>query len=207
MSPSLKQIRVAVIIANCLIVGVREFREPLRVLATSTIAKPVAAETEQRKNAIAEFVAPSLSKTPVVGDRIAGYTVSSPFGMRTHPVTGEQKHHSGVDLATPEGTPLYAAIEAGQTVDLICGNEPDGYGLWGSYRLPDGSEIRLAHLKRCIPRTYRAGEAIANTGNTGMSTGAHLHLELLQDGKKVAPPADLVWQTMTGRKPSPVLKR
>jgi hypothetical protein len=121
-----------------------------------------------------------FQQDPVVGEMIGGYPVTSVRGWRDHPILGRQKFHDGVDLATPEGTPIYA-IADGQ---LTCGTESNG-GIYASFTSDKFPNLRFDsyHLSKCAattnePKAVREGEVIGWTGNTGGSTGPHLHLEI-----------------------------
>lgn len=105
--------------------------------------------------------------------------VSSPFGMRTHPVYGEPRFHEGVDLTAPVGTPIYAA--AAGTLELAASGR--GYGKLVVLRHDDGYSTRYAHLASwTIGLRYgqrvEQGEVIGYVGRTGTTTGPHLHFEV-----------------------------
>jgi len=104
-------------------------------------------------------------------------TVSSGFGMRTHPLTGQRRLHAGLDLAAPTGTPIRAAA-AGQVVST---GTAGGYGLTVDVSHADGAITRYAHQSRLLVRagqTVAAGQVIGLVGSTGNSTGPHLHFEV-----------------------------
>ena len=114
--------------------------------------------------------------TPPVSGKI-----TSGFGYRLHPVTGERDFHTGIDIAADEGTPIAAALP-GTVVEV-------GYdGIYGNYiRLSHGTNIetRYCHCSEILAEEgskLREGERIALVGSTGMTTGAHLHFEVLADG-------------------------
>ena len=114
--------------------------------------------------------------TPPVSGRI-----TSGFGYRLHPVTGERDFHTGIDIAAEEGTPIAAALP-GTVVEV-------GYdSIYGNYiRLSHGTNIetRYCHCSEILAKEgskLREGERIALVGSTGMTTGAHLHFEVLADG-------------------------
>ena len=141
------------------------------------------------------------SKTPVKGDRIAGYEVSSPFDLnRTHPVTGEVRPHWGFDLATPVGAPVYAVGKMGDKVSVKCWEDPGGGGTVITMDVPGlGGQAQVLHLSKCVGTgQYQAGQIVAATGNSGVSTGPHAHIELIQGDQKVPPPAGLGWALMQG---------
>lgn len=138
------------------------------------------------------------------GDVIAGYTVNSGFGLRMHPIHQEMRMHSGIDLPTPEGVSVHAIGYAGDRVSVRCWSDPKGYGTVADMTSSAFPEItfRAAHLSHCKGGEHRAGAVVAKTGNTGGSTGAHLHWEQLQGGVAQAPQKGyLVW-ALNGRKPS-----
>jgi murein DD-endopeptidase MepM/ murein hydrolase activator NlpD len=112
--------------------------------------------------------------------------VSSEFGPRTHPVSGERHEHSGIDFAAPAGSPVRAA--AAGTVAFA--GERGGYGNLVIIRHPDGAETYYAHQRDLSVRTGQpvsAGQLVGTVGSTGRSTGPHLHFELRRDGRPVDP--------------------
>jgi len=109
------------------------------------------------------------------------FRISSPFGMRKHPITGEKKFHNGIDYVTPEGTPIYAVVTANK---YEVKSQPKGAGNYVKmyYTDPNGNDymIYYMHLKEGLKLTTppERGQLIGTTGNTGASTGAHLHFEI-----------------------------
>ena len=119
--------------------------------------------------------------SPVVG------VLTSSFGWREHPVDGEEKFHNGVDLAVNMGTQVLAF--AAGTVDYI-GDSPDDYGLYLQIDHGNGVKSFYAHCSQLLVRqgqTVAAGEAVALSGDSGKTTGPHLHLELKVDGVRINP--------------------
>ncbi|WP_299328932.1 M23 family metallopeptidase [Parasphingopyxis sp.] len=112
--------------------------------------------------------------------------LSSGFGMRRHPILGYRRMHTGIDIAAPTGTPIRAA--ASGTV-----NYSGRRGGYGNYvRINHGSGIQTAygHMSRILARNgtrVSQGQIIGYVGSTGMSTGPHLHYELIRNGRKVDP--------------------
>lgn len=112
--------------------------------------------------------------------------VTSEFGERVHPINGEKAHHSGIDIAAEEGTPVVAAAEG--VVSKVGYDEANGHYIIVEHG--EGITTVYAHLKcSCV----REGDAvspfikIAEAGNTGISTGPHLHFELKKDGESINP--------------------
>ncbi|MFB0875733.1 MULTISPECIES: peptidoglycan DD-metalloendopeptidase family protein [unclassified Sphingobium] len=125
----------------------------------------------------------SLLRTPVDGAR-----VSSSFGPRFHPVLRYTRLHRGVDFAVPIGTQVYAS---GDGVVQIAGGVR-GYGNYLRIRHADGTETAYAHLSRfstgVIPgATVRQGQLVALSGNSGLSSGPHLHYEVYIRGVATDP--------------------
>jgi len=106
--------------------------------------------------------------------------ITSLFGWRMHPIHQSWRFHSGTDLAAPEGTPVLATRAGRVTVSDNLG----GYGLTVILRHGDGDlESRYAHLSRVAVRPgewVEQGEVVGLVGNTGISTGPHLHFEMRQ---------------------------
>lgn len=114
-----------------------------------------------------------------------GY-VSSPYGYRIHPITGEKNLHRGMDLAVASGTPI-KAIQDGRVVSA---GDTGSYGLCVVIEDEDGYQSRYAHCSAISVRTgqeVKRGDVIAAVGNTGNSTGPHLHLEVTHNGEYLNP--------------------
>ena len=110
-------------------------------------------------------------------------TVTSEFGYRTHPITGEYTLHNGIDLVNGNATtPIYASA-AGEVV--IAGSYPDWYGNYVVIKHADGLYTGYAHLSQLSVNQGDAvnqGQKIGNMGTTGPSTGPHLHFQFFTNG-------------------------
>ncbi len=112
--------------------------------------------------------------------------MSSGFGYRIHPVTGKSQFHKGMDFAAPIGTPIYAT---GNGVVTFSG-WGTGYGRYVEVDHGNGTVTRYAHTSANyvnVGDTVYANQQIAAVGNTGRSTGAHLHYEVRQNGQAINP--------------------
>jgi len=123
----------------------------------------------------------SLMKTPINGARL-----SSSFGMRKHPILGYNKMHRGTDFAAPSGTPIMASGSGTITRARWCG----GGGNCVKIKHNSTYETIYAHMKSFAKgikegRKVKQGQVIGYVGSTGLSTGPHLHYEVLVNGKKV----------------------
>ncbi len=123
----------------------------------------------------------ALMKTPINGARL-----SSPFGMRKHPIDGFNKMHRGTDFAAPMGTPIMASGDGVVKKAGWCG----GGGNCVKIRHNSTYETIYAHMSkfaRGIKSGVRVkqGQTIGYVGSTGKSTGPHLHYEVVVNGKKV----------------------
>jgi len=123
----------------------------------------------------------ALMKTPINGARL-----SSPFGMRKHPISGFNKMHQGTDFAAPMGTPIMASGSGTVTRAKWCG----GGGNCIKIKHNSTYQTIYAHLKNFakgikVGKKVRQGQIIGYVGSTGMSTGPHLHYEVIVNGKKV----------------------
>lgn len=112
--------------------------------------------------------------------------ISSEFGYRISPFTGQREFHKGIDISGPEGTPIIAPAEG----EVIFTGKNGAYGL--SILLDHGNGIttRYAHLSKIVVKKgekVKRGEIIAYMGNTGRSTGPHLHYEVRVGGVPVNP--------------------
>jgi len=123
----------------------------------------------------------SLMKTPINGARL-----SSSFGMRKHPILGFNKLHKGTDFAAPEGTPIMASGDGKVIRARWCG----GGGNCVKIKHNSTYSTVYAHMSkfgRGIREGVRVkqGQIIGYVGSTGMSTGPHLHYEVIENGKKI----------------------
>ena len=112
--------------------------------------------------------------------------ITSKFGNRNHPVLKSVKFHRGVDIAVSIGTPVYSGIKGKVTFAGRKGN----YGNLVEIEGNDGIKVRYAHLNSIDVVTGQKvsdGEKVAETGNTGMSTGPHLYYEIIIDENPVNP--------------------
>lgn len=117
---------------------------------------------------------------------LSGGVLSSPYGYRNHPITGIWSFHEGIDLAADFGTPVIAA--AGGTVTAIA-RDP-WLGLSVTIDHPGEYQTRYAHLQEVfvdIGTFVERGVTIGSVGSTGLSTGPHLHFEILYRGDSKDP--------------------
>lgn len=115
------------------------------------------------------------------------YTLTSPFGMRVHPISGKWKMHDGVDMAAAQGTPIYAAKSGKVTTASY---QAGGAGYYVSINHGDGFSSIYMHMTHFIvaPGQYvTAGQVIGYVGSTGGSTGPHLHFGISYNGTYVNP--------------------
>jgi murein DD-endopeptidase MepM/ murein hydrolase activator NlpD len=114
-----------------------------------------------------------------------GYTINarSPYGPRVHPIKGKRTFHHGVDVALPVGTPLTAPADG---VVVKKGNGPSG-GVTLILKHEDNRHTVYYHLQKpshlAKGATVKRGDLIAYSGNTGASTGPHLHWELRKSAR------------------------
>ncbi len=112
--------------------------------------------------------------------------VSSPFGYRWHPVTGKWAMHNGIDLSSPQGTPIYASRSGTVTIakysstggNYVTINHGDGYS---------SSYLHMTHYVVKVGDYVKAGQLIGYVGSTGRSTGPHLHFSISYKGTYVNP--------------------
>ena len=117
----------------------------------------------------------------------SNYTISSPFGMRKHPVLGYDRMHNGIDMAAPQGTPIYAtragkvttaAYQAGGAGNYVSINHLDGFA---------SIYMHMTHYVVSAGQTVSQGQLIGYVGSTGISTGPHLHFGISYAGTYVNP--------------------
>lgn len=115
-------------------------------------------------------------------------TVNSPFGYRIHPITGKNKLHAGVDVPVGIGTPVYAAADG----TVMTSGTVQGYGT--TVIIMHGSNLsslygHLSSTTVSVGQSVKKGDLIAYSGNTGNSTGPHLHFEVRENGVATDPMA------------------
>ena len=115
------------------------------------------------------------------------YTITSWFGYREDPFTGEIAYHSGTDIAAPEGTPILAAADGTVTIANAIDSWGGGYGYHIKVNHNDTFDTLYAHCSSiCVTvgQEVKQGEVIGYVGTTGNSTGNHLHFEVWQNGER-----------------------
>lgn len=116
--------------------------------------------------------------------------VVSGFGLRYHPILKYRRMHSGIDMTARQGTPIYAT---GDGVVRVAGRNPQGFSGYGIVVLIDhgyGFQTLYAHMQGVKVRPGQRvsrGQQIGTVGSSGMSTGSHLHYEVIQNGRQVDP--------------------
>ena len=163
----------------------RPRRLGLAAAAALALAAPLAfAQGMLIKGGAAPLASPVNYSHPVLDTA----RLTSTFGTRKHPITGEQKLHGGVDLAEKEGRPVYAP-----TTGTVTRAEYDkGYGnlveiIAGDTTLRFG---QLETMKVKAGDTVTPGETIATLGQSGQATGPHLHFEVIRGGERIDPQAE-----------------
>ena len=112
---------------------------------------------------------------------ISGGRLTSRFGKRKAPVAGASTYHKGVDWAVPTGTAVFAS--SGGTVAKAGWGSGYGYVVYINH--PDGRQTRYTHCSKVLVsagQTVKQGQKIALSGNTGVSSGPHVHFEMLING-------------------------
>ncbi len=118
---------------------------------------------------------------------VSGYTLTSPFGMRMHPVLGYARMHNGIDMACPQGTPIYATRSGTVTTASY---QAGGAGYYVSINHGDGFAsiyMHMTHFVVSAGQSVSQGQVIGYVGSTGISTGPHLHFGISYGGTYVNP--------------------
>lgn len=122
------------------------------------------------------------------------YRITSAYGMRISPISGNKRFHNGIDLAAPEGTPVYAC-KSGKVILAKMGD-----ATFGNYVIVqhDGGMTSLyAHLSRITVSNGAAiagGQEVGKVGHTGLATGPHLHFEVRMNGNTTNPEKMFTWK-------------
>ncbi len=154
-------------------------------LDSSSLGREIEKE-EITYQAVPKIVERGTIVPPTYIKPISGGRLTSGFGRRTAPKKGASTYHKGVDWATPVGT----AVVASSSGVVTRAGWGSGYGYCVYIRHADGRETRYGHLSKVLVSTgqsVKQGQKIALSGNTGVSTGPHLHFEILINGSQVNP--------------------
>ena len=140
-----------------------------------------------------ELMSPDSTRTPTGTLQwplpVAG-TITSQFGHRVDPITGEVSSHTGTDIACAEGTPILAAADGTVTVANGLDSWGGSYGYYIQIDHGGGLETLYAHCSSICVTTgqqVQAGQVIGYVGHTGRATGSHLHFEVRANGNRVNP--------------------
>ncbi len=137
-------------------------------------------------DAVPKIVERGTKVPPTYIKPISGGRLSSGFGRRSAPTRGASTYHRGIDWATPVGT----AVMASSSGTISRAGWGSGYGYVVYINHADGRQTRYGHLSKVLVKsgqTVKQGDKIALSGNTGRSTGPHLHFEILIGGSQVNP--------------------
>ncbi|NVZ10817.1 M23 family metallopeptidase [Allochromatium humboldtianum] len=146
-------------------------------------------DRERKLDRLADRVLEQRPRT--AGAQLSGWPVrsgyiSSPYGFRVHPVRNKRQFHEGVDFAAKRGSPVLAVADG----IVVFSGRRNGYGNVVDIRHRDGLVTRYAHNTANLVREgemVRQGRQIATVGSTGTATGAHVHFEVIRNGRAVDP--------------------
>lgn len=165
--------------------GFREVVADITYENDSEVARTIVKE-EVIMEAIPKIVERGTKIPPSYIKPLSGGRLSSRFGRRSAPTKGASTYHKGIDWATPIGTPIYAS-SGGVVAKAGWGK---GYGYVVYINHPDGRQTRYAHLSKVLVspgQKVSQGDRIALSGNTGVSSGPHVHFEILIGGVQKDP--------------------
>lgn len=158
----------------------RYFERSLRLAGSINYESSLINQTIERTRREADIRARTPSIKPVVGH------IVSFLGNRIHPITGLIHFHRGIDILAPHGTPIFAPADGVVTFAGTRG----GYGITCFVDQGYGYQTRYGHCSKLhvkVGDEVKRGQIIAEVGSTGMSTGSHLHYEVLVDGSVTDP--------------------
>ncbi len=156
----------------------------------SQSSAPLATPASSRPSRTAAALPASRARVaPVLGVPVHG-PITYGFGQRIHPIYGQRLPHEGIDIAAPEGTPVLAAAKG----SVARAGPAGAYGMLVELDHGAGFRTLYAHCSRILVRRgdlVRSGQKVAEVGSTGVSTGPHLHFEVVLDGRPRDPLAYL----------------
>ncbi|MCK4595120.1 M23 family metallopeptidase [bacterium] len=163
--------------------GVQRYLErSLRLAGSINYESSLINQTIERTRRETDIRAHTPSIKPIVGH------IVSFLGNRIHPITGLIHFHRGIDILAPRGTPIFAPADGVVTYAGTRG----GYGITCFVNHGYGYQTRYGHCSKLhvkVGDEVKRGQIIAEVGSTGMSTGSHLHYEVLVDGSVTDPMA------------------
>lgn len=151
-----------------------------------TVRLAAQARSLQELEKIANRKSDMLTCIPAIRPLKNMYSVTSGFGRRYHPILKRLRAHTGVDIAAPKGTPVYA------TADGTVSGESTGGGYGVTVVINHGYTYKTlyAHLSKKTVKPgqkVKRGQVIGYVGSTGLSSGSHLHYEVIKNGQRVNP--------------------
>lgn len=130
------------------------------------------------------------------GEVVKHKGISAPYGWREHPIVKRREFHQGIDLRAPLKTPVHAPADG---VVKFAAFHKNGFGYLVTLDHNFGFQTRYAHLSKNIPvkegQFIKKGDIIGYTGNTGLSTGPHLHYEVRFLGRVLDPKNFMQWKS------------
>ena len=158
-----------------------------RILMRRAWAQSVSYSQVENASKSAGDMASHIPAIPPVNPDPKSYRFSSPFGYRNHPILGGVRLHSGIDFGFDSGNPIYCT---GDGVVCLVKEENRSYGHQVLVDHGFGYKSRYAHMSQIFVfegMRLRRGDCVGLSGNTGQSTGPHLHYEVLYQGEAVDP--------------------
>jgi murein DD-endopeptidase MepM/ murein hydrolase activator NlpD len=142
-----------------------------------------------------------IKSRSMLGKPLNYMKITSGYGVRCHPVHGRNRRHTGIDLKAPSGTPIYATADG----MVVQAGYYSGYGKYVRVRHSSSIDTAYGHMSRVAVRSgqrVRQGQVVGYVGATGITTGAHLHYEVMRNGVFINPLASIKQepQKLTGEK-------
>ena len=171
---------------------IEEAEDAQHDLMVDIAQKEDAYDEAKYKEWLATSVPPTTTANNNTGNTVNGitwvtptknYYISSPFGYRWHPISGQWKMHYGIDMAAPQGTPIYATRTG---VVTVAAYQEGGAGYYVKLNHGDGYTSIYMHMTHYIVKVgeyVTAGQIIGYVGSTGGSTGPHLHFGIAYNGE------------------------
>ena len=153
---------------------------------TEVVGNAVMVSTTPQKAVPVSLVKTDVSSIVNTVDMPLNGRITSEFGYRTHPIYGEELFHSGIDIGGEYGDNITSVL-SGEVVEA---QYSDSYGYYIKIRHSEGTYTLYAHCQKLLKKVgqnVNKGEVIAEVGSTGVSTGPHLHFEIIVNGTYINP--------------------